>query len=326
MNWDKPIVYAARHKNEAVQSASRSGGFFTAISDFILDQGGVVYGCVLTENFRAIHIRTNNKIDRDLMRGSKYIQSSLKDTFRNILEDLNSGHKVLFTGTSCQVAGLKLYLHKNYENLLCVDILCHGVPSPKVWDVYKEWMEKKNKSKIISVDFRNKKDFGWHAHVETLYFENGKKVDSKIFREFFLGHYILRPCCYECPYKSIMHPGDITIADYWGIEKAAPMFNDDRGVSLVLINNSFANDIFETIKSNLDWKSTRLENSMQPPLIAPSSRPDNRDEFWHDFLTKDFDYIVNKYTGYGGYHKIIDFIKFKIRRSIGKVKNESRKI
>ncbi len=191
MNWKQPNVYAVKHKNEVVRAASRSGGIFTALSDAVLLENGVVYGCILTESFTAAHVRAENSEERNRMRGSKYIQSKLGDTFKNVKEDLDVGKKVLFSGTSCQVAGLKQFLGKEFVKLLCVDIVCHGVPSRKVWDNYLQWQEQKNHSKITGVDFRNKKDFGWWDHVETICFENRKIVNSKIFTNLFYGHYIL---------------------------------------------------------------------------------------------------------------------------------------
>ena len=230
MNWKQPKVYAVKHKDEDTRAASRSGGVFTALSDQVLSKGGVVYGCILTEDFNAVHIRADDMEERNRMRGSKYIQSKLGDTFKNVKVDLDAQKSVLFSGTSCQVAGLKKYLGKKYSNLICVDIVCHGVPSAKVWNEYLNWQAQKIKSNIVSVDFRNKKDFGWHDHVETIRFENNRVVNRKVFTNLFYGHNILRPSCYECPYKSVMHPGDITIADYWGIEKAASEFDDNKGV------------------------------------------------------------------------------------------------
>lgn len=317
MNWKQPIVYAVKHKNESVIAASRSGGIFTAISDWLLAKNGIVYGCVLDESFHAVHIRTESAQDRNRMRGSKYIQSKLGDTYKNVKQDLIDGKLVLFTGTSCQVAGLKQYLEKEYENLLCVDIVCHGVPSPKVWKAYLKWQEEKNKSKIKAVDFRNKKDYGWREHIETLCFENGHSISSKIFTNLFYEHSILRPCCYECPYKSVIHPGDITIADYWGIEKAAPEFDDNKGVSLVLVNNEFGQKAFDDIKDMLKYKKTKIEDSMQPPLIAPFERPSQREAFWSDFANQDFGFIVKKYSGIGIVNKIKRLLKRIKRKLVG---------
>ena len=314
MNWKQPTVYAVHHKSESVRAASRSGGIFTAVSDWIFTKNGVVYGCVLDEGLRAVHIRAVCTEDRDRMRGSKYIQSKLGETYKDVRKDLTNGRAVLFTGTSCQVAGLKQYLGKEYENLLCIDIVCHGVPSPKVWGEYLRWQEKKNESKVKTVDFRNKKDYGWRAHTETLSFQNGQTSNSRIFTNLFYGHSILRPSCYECPYKSVMHPGDITMADYWGIEKAAPEFDDNKGVSLVLVNNENGEEIFDLIKEDVIWKETRIEDSMQPPLKAPFPEPDNRVMFWSDFSNRSFGYIAKKYGGAG-------FIN-KVKRGLVKIKRK----
>lgn len=312
MNWEKPKVYAVRHKNEETRAASRSGGIFTAVSDWVIRNNGVIYGCVLTENFSATHIRADCADDRNKMRGSKYIQSRLGNTFSRVKADLLEGRTVLFTGTSCQIAGLKGFLGRNYDNLICMDIICHGVPSIKVWRAYLEWQEARCGALVNNVDFRNKKDFGWHEHIETLTFNNGKRINSTIFKELFYGHMILRPSCYVCPFKSIMHPGDITIGDYWGIEKAAPEFDDNRGVSLVLINNRTGEGVFNAVKNDVEWKATHIEDSMQIPLREPFPRPDGRNLFWQEFSNRSFGYITGKYGGNG--------TVTKLRHKIGKIK------
>lgn len=162
-----------------------------------------------------------------------------------------------------------------------------------------EWQEKKTGKKVVAVDFRDKGTFGWRAHTEALTMDDGSKVSSEVFKNLFYGHTVLRPCCYECPYKDVMHPGDITIADYWGIEKAAPEFDDNKGVSLVLANTDKGTKVFDECKKNLVWKQTRIEDSMQPPLKEPFPRPDNRDAFWEDLQTEDFEMVAKRYGGYG---------------------------
>lgn len=316
MKWKRPEVFAVQHKDESIRAASRSGGIFTALSDYILEREGVVYGCALTEDFEAVHVRADRKCERDRMRGSKYIQSRMNNTYNNVKYDLDADRNVLFSGTSCQIAGLKKYLGQEYENLLCIDIVCHGVPSPKVWKAYLSWQEIKKQSKVKAVDFRNKKDFGWREHIETLFLASGETVNSKVFTTLFYGHNILRPCCYKCPYKSVMHPGDITIADYWGIEKAAPKFDDNKGVSLVLINNEKGKCVFDAIKDRVRWQETSLEDSMQPPLIAPFPEPENRENFWNDFEYRNFDYIAKKYGGIGMGNKIKQVLKNLKRKMI----------
>lgn len=312
---EKPLVYAVKHKDINIRMNSRSGGFFSAVSDLVLKNGGIVYGCILTDEMNAKHIRTETIEGRDLMRGSKYIQSNMGAVFLDVKQDLNLGKLVLFSGTSCQVAGLKNFLEKDYNNLICIDIVCHGVPSSKVWQEYISWQSRKNRSKCVSVDFRDKKRFGWAAHKETLHFENGKDVSSEVFKNLFYGHEILRPSCYKCPYKSILHPGDITIADYWGIENAAPGFSDNKGVSLVLVNNDLGDRWFNKVTDKLEYVKCRIEDSMQPPLKAPFKRPQDRAVFWEEFQTKDFTYIAKKYGGYGVINYIVKSYK-KVKTTI----------
>lgn len=296
-------VYAAKHKDSNVVENSRSGGVFTALSDVYIEHG-VVYGCVMNSLLEAVHVRANTHADRDKMRGSKYVQSNLGTCFRQVKNDLETGLHVMFTGTSCQIAGLKAFLRKSYSNLICVDIVCHGVPSPLVWRSYLNFL-----GHVDSVEFRDKKQFGWRAHVETFSIEGEKKY-SRIWSELFYSGNILRPVCYECPYKSIFHPGDITIADYWGIEKVVPEFDDNRGVSLVLINNEKGEYLFERVKDNLLYKETKIEDSMQRAFIEPEKRPPNRDIFWKDFHSHGFAYIRDKYC----------LNESIIRRMVGKFK------
>lgn len=303
MWFEQPLVYAVKHKNEEIRMASRSGGIFTALSDLIFADGGVVYGCVLEDNRRAVHVRAETPEQRDRMRGSKYIQSETGSIFSLVKADLAAGKQVLFSGTSCQVDGLRGYLGKEYENLTCVDIVCHGVPSPLVWQEYVKWQEQKNQAECVGVDFRNKKDFGWTAHMESLQMKAGdgalRQCDSNVFTTMFYEHAILRPACYRCPYKSVTHPGDITIADYWGIEKAAPGFSDDRGVSLVLVNHDRGEALLQRALGQVEYQKTRLEDSMQPPLVAPFEEPAFRERFWKDFGKFPFEKMAKRYGGHG---------------------------
>ncbi len=315
MMYPKPLAYAVKHKDEHVRKNSRSGGIFTALSDAILEQGGAVYGCILSEDFRAVHVRAVDKQQRNAMRGSKYLQSELGLMFRQVREDLTAGLPVLFSGTSCQIAGLKSYLGKDYPQLICVDLVCHGVPSQLVWQKYLQWQENRIGSKIKSIDFRNKQDFGWKSHVESLFMEDGKQVDSKVFATIFGTGVSMRPSCYHCPYKDVMHPGDITIADFWGIDQAVPGFNDNKGVSLVLVNNEAGANLLDKVRDRLLIHETRLEDSMQPRLRSPFPMPANRDKFWQDFHRLDFDSIAKKYGGTGIYARIRSFLR-SIKRGI----------
>lgn len=290
MRWMEMRTFAVKHKDDEIILKSRSGGVFTALSDLVLSCGGVVYGCVLNEKLEVVHIRGNDKNARDLMRGSKYVQSNLGECFKMVKEDLLQDKMVLFTGTSCQVTGLKCFLHKEYKNLICVDIVCHGVVSPLVWEKYLEYQ-----GGVTSVDFRNKIDFGWHDHVETL-IKDGKKINSRVFARIFYSGNALRPSCYKCPFKSIHHPGDITIGDCWGVEKLGLDWDINKGISLVLINTDKGNRFFCKCKSDIIYKEIDINKVMQRAFIKPEGIPKTRDRFWNDFRIKKFSYIVKKYT------------------------------
>lgn len=293
-------VFAVKHKDERVRMNSRSGGIFTALSDYILDNGGSVYGSSIEADFAVKHIRATTKEERNKMRGSKYAQSSLGEMFHEVKKDLLNDRQVLFTGTSCQIAGLKAFLGKEYENLVCVDIICHGVPSQKVLSEYVQWMEKRKKSKVIKFEFRNKNKFGWKEHVETIYFEGGTEVDSKIYAQLFYGLNIIRPACYKCRYKSLEHPGDITIGDFWGITEIARDFDDNKGVSLVFLNSEKGKSIFDMVTDRLNYIETGIcDCMMQKPLVEPYSEPISRNEFWEIYNKKGISEVVNRYTEYG---------------------------
>lgn len=290
-------VYALKHKNENTRNASMSGGAFTAFSDEILRNNGVVYGCALDENLQAVHIRAETNTDRNLMRGSKYVQSCLGDIFKKVKIDLESGKNVLFSGTACQIDGLKGYLRKDYKNLILLDIVCFGVPSPIVWRKYLDYCSKKY-GKIKIAIFRDKANFGWKSNVSTIINENGKMFHNKVYARLFSGKLALRPSCYECPYKAINRFSDITIGDYWGIDNNYSDFNDNKGVSLVILNNKKGIEFFENIKDQVNFIETSIDNCMQPMLKGNFEKPASkmREQFWNDLINIPFYKIIKKYT------------------------------
>ena len=306
-------AYAVRHTDETVRAKSRSGGIFTALTDATLRNGGVVYGFAMDGVLRARHARAEDAAGRDAMRGSKYIESDARGVFPIVEADLKAGREVLFSGTSCQVAGLRSYLGSAYENLLCVDIVCHGVPSPKVWADYVAWMERRRSAKCTAADFRDKGRFGWMAHKDTLYFGDGTDhVSGEVFTRLFYAHLILRRSCFVCPYKALEHPGDITIGDYWHCEEVAPELNDDKGLSLVLVNTQGGAEAFEAVKPALIWKTTDIEKSMQQPLRAPFPEPADRQEFWDRYRAWDFERIARKY----GTRPLSERVKGKLKQAL----------
>ena len=318
-----PRAYAAKLSDDAERMRSQSGGMFAALSEYMLETGGAVYGCAFDEAFRAVHIRTQDRSGRDRLRYSKYVQSDMGDIFAEVEKDLNAGTKVLFSGTSCQAAGLQSFLksrgNRHTDLLYCTDIICHGVPSPLIWSDYLNWESAKAGSEPEEVLCRNKKRYGWKSHVVSIRFKNGKKVNSLVFPRLFYGHRTIRPACYKCPYKSTHHPGDITIADFWADEKALPGFRDNKGVSLVLVNNERDARYLEECGKYLILRDADLKECMQKPMQSPYDPPEDRELFWQRYREQDFEKIAVDYTG----HTLKQRIKWRIKELILDLKQRS---
>ena len=275
-------IYAVKHKDDSVRLRSRSGGVFTAITDAVLNQGGYVYGAAFADGFQVKHKKATTIEERNALRTSKYVQSDMSGVYEQIRCDLKEGHSVLFSGTPCQVAAVRNAMqNEECVGLYLIDIVCLGVPSPKVWSDYLNCRQNEYDGKITAVEFRDK-EFGWKAHRETFSI-NGFKYDSDDYTKLFSSHDILRPSCFECPYKSADRVGDITIADFWGIDKAVPGFNDDKGVSLVMVNTEKGERLFERSKKDIILEPSNLEDAMQNNLKFSYPRPDGYFEFWEDY-------------------------------------------
>ena len=281
LNLPEPQIYAARHKDMHEIETSRSGAAFIAISDYVLEQGGVVYGAGYTEHFRVVHKRATSKEERNEFKGSKYVQSDLKDIFPQVKADLKQGLTVLFSGTPCQTAGLASYIGKRLrEKLILVDIVCHGVPAPYIWRDYLVYLEKKYKQPIVEVNFRDKSRIGWNGHIDSFIFQDGSKKEFNTYTYLFYRHIMLRPSCSKCHYTNFNRPSDFTLADYWGWEKLSPDFNkDNKGCSLLFVNTEKGLEIFEKRKEELNYLATTQELCIQPNLQHPSKF----DTQWIDF-------------------------------------------
>lgn len=300
---DVPIVIAAKNANDIDRMKSQSGGMFRVLSNYVFENGGVVYGAGFGKNWNVIHKRAVNPFECEEFSGSKYVQSILNNCYKQVENDLQFGKLVLFSGTTCQCLGLRNYLKMkgiSSDRLILVDIVCHGVPSPKIWQLYCNYMKEKHNGNIEAVNFRNKIKYGWNSHVETLMI-NGHSYDTEVYKDLFYGHNALRPSCYYCPYKSINHETDITIGDFWGIDVWAPEFNDNKGISLVLINSVKGRNVFEAIKEKIEYKKSNVKAFLQPPLMKPFPEPNERTEFWKDVYTQKFTYVLGKYTKHYGW-------------------------
>ena len=256
-------AYATQNKNDEDLKISSSGGMFIAFAKNIISRDGVVYGAAYDQNLKVNHIRVENIEELKLLQGSKYVQSDTADTFEQTKNDLISGRKVLFSGTPCQIAGLKQYLGKDYENLYTIDIVCHGVPSQKLFEKYKNSLEAKENSKIDQFDFRDKTEKGWGLNLRIKYQNN--KVTKKVscfdsYYKSFLAGNTYRRCCYDCKYANLNRVGDITIADFWGIEETNSKIDIKKGVSAVIVNSRKGQKIFEDIQQDIIVEETSIES------------------------------------------------------------------
>lgn len=249
-------VYAIQAEDEQLRRESSSGGLFSLLAKHVLSENGVVVGCTMTEDCSAAqHVIVENEADLALLRGSKYVQSDLGDVLKKTIALVKAGRKVLFSGTPCQVAGLHYALgKKKYDNLWTVDFICHGVPVPFAWKKYLHDHECKQGAKARKVFFRDKMN-GWRTYTLVVEFENGAKYTSKVTEDLYLRGFInnayLRSSCYHCKAKGDSYFSDITIADFWGVDKHVPNFNDNRGTSLAIIHTEKAAKVLNAISAQL---------------------------------------------------------------------------
>lgn len=307
VNIDKkfeiPKVYAAKHVSDAVRLKSSSGGIYTALSDYVINERkGICYGAVFDREFNVCHDTASTIEERERLRGSKYIQSDLRNVFIKIKEDLIDDKTVLFTGTPCQTAGLSKYLERSKvptSKLVLNDIICHGTPSPKLWKDYINYIKEINKSELEEYTFRSKEK-GWRGYNVKAKFSNGyirlNSDDILKYIKLYKSNLILRPSCYCCKHTSLDRPSDIMIGDFWGIEKSIPEFEDAKGVSLVLLNTELGEKLFNKIKCDLEYKESNTKDCLQLNLYQPTPQPPNRKKFWKDYKKRGFSYIAKKYT------------------------------
>lgn len=305
-------VYAAIASDERIRLQSSSGGIFTLLAIKVLEEGGVVFGARFDENWEVKHDYTEIITELSVFRGSKYLQSRMEDNYRKAEVFLKQGRKVLFAGTSCQIAGLKCFLRKEYDNLLGVDFICHGVPSPKVWRMYLDetiarQCEKKSvlpypvperNTLVESISFRDKR-VGWkkYSFSLTLSTPSGSGAKNTVFlsevftnnafMKGFLANLYLRPSCHQCAAKFGKSGSDITIADFWGIQQVMPDFDDDKGTGLVLVNTLKGEQYFTSLDINArvsSWENVRQYNvSFEKSAIPHRKRKAFFETFYSGF-------------------------------------------
>lgn len=249
-----PDAYAAYAKDDQLRTVSSSGGIFSLLARWVLQQKGVVFGAAFAEDHSVHHIMIDREEDLPLLQGSKYVQSRIENTYQEAKQQLEQGKTVLFSGVACQIAGLRTFLKKDWHNLYTVDVLCHGVPSPKVWELYLKQQKQIYGSEIRHISFRNKAE-GWKQFSMELVFQNGetyrKTLHTDPFMRYFLSDICLRPSCYSCRFKELPHPSDLTLGDAWGIEGWMPELDDNRGASLVFVNTPAGQVCWDAIQDSL---------------------------------------------------------------------------
>ena len=317
----KPLkVYAAQNPNEEIRLKSSSGGIFTMLAEAVIDEGGVVFGVQFDKNWEVEHAYTESKEGLAAFRGSKYLQSRTGETYKQARDFLKAGRKVLYSGTSCQIAGLKKFLRKEYENLIMVDVVCHGAPSPLVWRTYLDEFKKCPKGiagknsvcsslnempVITGISFRDKST-GWKKYGFVLRGKSASKadkntvlssvnteekhdvllhdtLDKNLFMQVFLKNLCLRPSCSACPAKSGKCDSDITLADYWGIWNHHPEWDDDKGTSLVLINSIKGVEFYKSL--HVKQTETSYEEGLKGNICIEHSVDENQyvSMFWDLF-------------------------------------------
>ena len=295
---EEPVpVYAVYSKDDNVRISSSSGGLFYTIAKHIIENGGIVYGAAFDENLYLSHKGVDSAEDLYLLQGSKYIQSDTRLCFREVKKHLAANRPVLFCGTPCQVEGLLCYLKKPYENLYTIDFICHGIPSPKVWEEYIKYQEKVFSAKACSVSFRDKST-GWNSYSYRINFSNNRKYlkanCSDIYSKAFVQNISLRKSCYQCKFKSVNRNSDITMGDLWGIKNILPDMTDDKGVSVVFIQSEKGQYLFEQIKARL-WLQEIPADSVianNSAMVKSVYEHNFRDYFFRNLGKQSFETLV----------------------------------
>lgn len=295
-------VYAAWNNNLTERLLSTSGGIFYVLARHVINTQGIVYGVELNENLQAQHKRISTLEELKNIRGSKYVQSDIGNTFTQAKNDLQKGKKVLFSGTPCQIAGLKLFLRKEFDNLLTVDLVCHGVPSPMIFKEHIQYIEKKENDKIINFKFRAKKCSGWRSYVQYI-FKHRKPKYSFLGKDYYChafhqGH-LNRESCYQCSFSSPKRVGDITLSDFWNGENYSKELKRQRkyGFNLVMCNTETGQKLVDCIADKVERRLFPAENAIKGDIRLRNTevRSDFRSETYKIYREKGYAYMVDKY-------------------------------
>jgi coenzyme F420-reducing hydrogenase beta subunit len=318
-------IFGCRHKDAEELSKSQSGAAgWAIINAFLTQTGGIVYGAGYKSTTHVAHKRADDLDSCREFRGSKYVQSDMRGVFPQVLADLTNGSNVLFFGTPCQVAGLKSFIPKRYaDNLFTADLVCHASPSPAFWKGYVAYMESKRKKKVVWTDFRDK-SFGWHSHEESFFFSDDFKVSDHAHRQLFYDGRIVRPSCSNCHFTNFRRVGDLTIGDHWGWEKHFSEWNDNKGVSLLLVNTEKGERLRRLLEPLMDFLESNTDACTQPQLRHPEPLAADYEEVVRLFTEKGFKGVARKYGHIPGkkyYQDKLNNYILRVRHILSRIKH-----
>ncbi|HHU18284.1 MAG TPA: 4Fe-4S dicluster domain-containing protein [Clostridiales bacterium] len=297
-----PKAFMAINKDEAIVHNSASGGVFSAVANAYCKDNFVIFGAQFDDQLRVIHSHVHSLDEIDKYRKSKYVQSDINDSYKKAEEYLKSGKRVLFTGTPCQIAGLRLYLKKEYEHLFCVDLVCHGVPNQKIFDKYIQYLENKYKGKVTDFTFRHKiinKQDKWNSRNVKIRISERELImnanEDKYLRGFHPGLYY-RPSCYKCKYANPKRISDLTMADFWGVEKLFPEKDVHKGISALIVNSVKGNKLLSDLNQIMELNEVDFDYVIQSnaQLNRPAKINPKREQFFDLLNENRFDLAVDR--------------------------------
>nr|WP_314461326.1 Coenzyme F420 hydrogenase/dehydrogenase, beta subunit C-terminal domain [uncultured Clostridium sp.] len=328
----KKHVYAFKNTDEEVMKSTSGGAFIGLCHAFELlhkDCKKYIYGAELTSNLEVRHTGVTSAKECSIFQGSKYVKSDCKDCYFEAASQLKNGCFVMFSGTPCQVAALKNYISREGitgDHLITVDLICHGTPKTRVWNDYKEWLEKRVHAGLKEYSFRYKPE-GWRAYPAYACFDNGvvlkNTAELSVFSRLHMTGYITAKACFSCPFSNLDRPGDITLGDFWGIEKMNTAIPWKYGVSLMLVNTDKGMELVKCLSDTAqknqgmfleEVKSLEYRN-YQHNLSRQTEKPEHYDEFWKDYDQTGFEAVIKKYINYGMKYKLVFLIKKAVRKT-----------
>ncbi len=303
-------AFAVMGNEEDIREKSSSGGVFYLMARYVLSQGGVVFGAAFDDTYHAVkHIAAESLDDLKKLQGAKYLQSEIGLSYALAKEYLEQGRLVLFTGTPCQTAGLKAFLNREYDHLYLLDIVCHGVPSPAVWDDYLTHLEEQYGGKAKSVSFRDK-TFGWEKYLLRIEMDNGAVYSNDrandLYMRGFLHNCFLRPSCFACAHKGTAHSADVTLGDFWGIGEVCPQLQDGKGTSLVIVSSPKGAFLMEQIRENIRMQKVALDDAIKynPSMIQSATHNPSSEKFEKEFREKPIKVVLKRYCAMSKFKKI----------------------